>query len=199
MNGILTNPEAIPNGMKMISGNAMRRNFSLPVPDPPLPWSGEDVTQTALEQKAIGFNCLNYGRPPEASLYRHYLPDKAFLDANCPDGLRFEVLFPICWNGKDLESSDFKSHVVYSDAGLGGGNCPPGFDHVINQIFFETFYDVAAFKDKDGFFTLANGDPTGKSYNPPFSFLLYLLSIAGPDQYTTHRLWRARRRFHRLG
>jgi len=172
VDGILKNPEAIPNGMKMISGNAMRRNFSLAIPDPPQPWSGEDATQDALEQKAIGFNCLG-GTVTEASLYRHYLPDKAFLDANCPGGLRFEVLFPICWNGKDLESSDFKSHVAYSDAGLGGGNCPSGFDYVINQIFLETYYDVAVFKRKDGFFTFANGDPTGMSLTPFHTSLLF--------------------------
>ena len=160
--------------MKMISGDAMRRNFSFVVPDPPQSWSGEDATQDALEQKAIGFNCLG-STAPEASLYRHYLPDKAFLDANSPDGLRFEVLFPICWNDKDLDSLDFKSHVAYSDAGLGGGNCPPGFDHVINQIFLETFYDVAIFKGKDGFFTFANGDPTGTSqgsFHTPLPFFL---------------------------
>ena len=151
--------------MKMISGDAMRRNFSLAIPDPPQPWYGENATQDALEQKAIGFNCLGT-KPPEPSLSRHYLPDKAFLDANCPAGLRFEVLFPICWNGNDLESSDFKSHVAYSDAGLGGGNCPPGFRHVINQIFFETVYHTAAFNSKDGFFAFANGDPTGTSQIP---------------------------------
>ena len=167
VNGVLTYPEAIPNGMKIISGNAMRRNFSVGdphLPDPKTPWLGKDATQDALEQRAIGFNCLNYGKAPEGSLSRHYLPDKLFLDTNCPDGLRLEVLFPICWNGKDLESTGFKSHVAYSDAGLGGGNCPPGFDHVINQIFFETFFDTATFKNKEGFFTLANGDPTGKPH-----------------------------------
>ncbi|KAL9132049.1 MAG: hypothetical protein Q9217_000177 [Psora testacea] len=160
VDGVLTDPGAIPNGMKIISSNAIRRNFTLPVPDPPLPWAGGDATQEALEQKAIGFNYLG-GKAPEASLYRYYLPDKAFLDTNCPGGLLFEVLFPICWNGKDLESSDFKSHVAYSDAGAGGGNCPLGFNHVINQIFLETFYNVAVFKDRNGFFAFANGDPTG--------------------------------------
>ena len=177
VNGRFKNPEIIPNGIKMISGNAFRRNFSLPVSDPPTPWSGKDATQDTLEQKAIGFNYLNYGKSPEGSLYRYFLPDKAFLDANCPDGLRFEVLFPICWNGKDLESSNFKSHVIYSDAGLGGGNCSPGYNHVINQIFLETIYNVTAYKARDGFFTFANGDPTGTTPHL-FSMLMHIYLIS---------------------
>ena len=151
----------MPNGLKMVSGDTLRRNFDYAVPDPPRPWTGEDATQKALEQKAIGFNCLNYDRKPEDSLYRHFLPDKAYLDANCKDGIRMEVLFPICWNGKDLDSPDHKSHVAYSDSGLNGGACPEGFDTVINQLFFETIYDVGKYSGRRGNFTFANGDPTG--------------------------------------
>ena len=145
----------------MISGKTTRRRFDYAVPDPPRPWTGKDASQDALEQKAIGFNCLNYKKAPEDSLYRHFLPDKNYLDQNCPDGLRIEVLFPICWNGKDLDSKNHKSHMAYSDAGLNGGNCPPGFDTVVNQLFFETIYDVGAYKNRKGIFTLANGDPLG--------------------------------------
>ena len=145
----------------MVSGDTWRRNFTLQVPDPPLPWSGDDTTQDALAQKAVGFNCLNYAKAPEGSLQRHFLPSKSYLDANCTDGVRMEVLFPICWNGKDLDSPDFKSHVAYSDAGLNGGNCPRGFDVVINQLFFETIYPVQNYKDRSGYFSFANGDPLG--------------------------------------
>ena len=157
----VTDPEPIPNGMRMISGNPFRRNSTVPFPDPPQPWSGDQVTQDALEQKAIGFNCLNYKNPkPEDTCYRHFLPDKAFLDANCPDGLRLEIVFPICWNGKDLDSDDHKSHLAYSSAGINGGNCPSGYDHVINQILLETIIPVGNYRDRQGEFTLENGDPT---------------------------------------
>ena len=159
-NGTYANPEPMPNGLRMISGNALRRNFSLPVPDPALPWSGSDATQDALAQKAIGFNCLNYAKAPEPSLYRHTLPNKAYLDANCPDGLRVELLFPYCWNGA-LDSPDHKSHLAFPDANLNGGHCPAGYDRVINQLFFETIYPTADFVGQDGFFAFAMGDPTG--------------------------------------
>lgn len=97
----------------MISGDTDRRNFTCAVPEPPKSlWSGFELTQPALQQKALGFNCLNYGGTPEPSLGRHYLPDKSFIDANCPDGLRLELMFPSCWNGKDTDSPDHRSHVV---------------------------------------------------------------------------------------
>ena len=142
----------------------MRRNFTLSVPDPLLPWDGEDATQDALQQKAIGFNCLNYEAKPEGTLERHFLPDKSFLETKCPDGIRLEVLFPICWNGKDLESSS-NDHVAYSDAGANGGRCPEGYDVVINQLLFETIYPTQNYVGKNGFYTLANGDPTGYGYH----------------------------------
>ena len=163
-----TQPKPIPNGMRMLSGNPFRRNFTLQVPDPPMPWYGKDATQAALAQKAIGFNCMNYDKgrregKDEPTLFRHGMPDKAYLDANCPDGLRFEVLFPICWNGRDLSPEDLTSHLAYSSASANGGSCPPGFDTVINQILFETIYPVGNYKDRQGNFVLSNGDPTGES------------------------------------
>jgi hypothetical protein len=157
----LTPPVAAPNGLKIISGDTNLRSFTLPIPDPPMPWTGADADQDALAQKALGFNCLNYMTTPEPSLYRHFLPSKSYIDANCPDGLRLELLFPQCWNGKDLDTPDHKSHMRFPSSGINGGSCPKGFDVPISQIFYETYYDPSPFKSEDGEFVLSNGDPTG--------------------------------------
>lgn len=78
------NITAFPEGFQMISGDKQQRNFTWPVPDPPKSdWTGDQTSQFALQQKALGFNCLNYAAAPEGSLYRHFLPDKSYLDANC--------------------------------------------------------------------------------------------------------------------
>ena len=109
-----TDMVGFPSGFRMISGDPTRRTFNYPVPDPPRPWTGNDATQDALQSKAIGFNCIKTSGTPENSLGRHFLPDKAFLEQQCTGGLRLEVQFPQCWDGKSLDSSDHKSHVKYT-------------------------------------------------------------------------------------
>jgi Domain of unknown function (DUF1996) len=150
----------------MIAGDTLQRNFTWPVPDPPKSnWSPDQKTQKALSQKAIGFNCLDYSSAPEPSLFRHFLPEKSYLDANCTDGVRFELMFPSCWNGKDVDSPNHKDHVAYPDLVM-DGTCPDGFDIQLPGLFYETIWNTYAFKDKAGQFVIANGDPTGM---PPAS------------------------------
>lgn len=157
-NGNIT---AFPKGFQMIAGDKRLRNFTWPVPDPPKSdWSGDQESQFALQQKALGFNCLNYAATAEASLYRHFLPDKAYLDANCLDGVRFELMFPSCWNGKDLDSDDHRSHVAYPSQVM-TGTCPEGYETKLVSLFFETIWNTYAFAGIDGEFMLSNGDPTG--------------------------------------
>lgn len=154
----------------MISGDPRQRNFTLPIPDPPESlWTANDTTQSALAQKAIGFNCLNYteGFATEGSREYHYIRNKTFTDANCPDGLRAELLFPSCWNGEDLTSANHKSHVQFPQL-VQTGACPPGFPVRLPVLFYETIFDVKQFKDYPGRFVLANGDATGYGYHGDF-------------------------------
>lgn len=162
------NVKAFPRGFRMLAGDTNLRNFSLPVPDPPKStWSEDDSTQFALGQKALGFNCLNYQGAAEGFLARHTLPDKKFMDQHCTNGLRLEIAFPSCWNGKDLDSKDHRSHVAYPNL-VEDGTCPEGFKTRLVTLFYETIWEVADFKDDDGYFALANGDPTGCGYHADF-------------------------------
>ena len=156
--------KAFPAGFQMISGDTTRRNFSLPTPDPEKSrWKASDLTQSALAQKALGFNCLHYNSGDnEPSLGRHSLPDKSFIDAHCVNGVRLELAFPSCWNGKDLDSPDHKSHVAYSSLVI-DGTCPKGFQTRIPTLFYETIFWTPMFRGLPGQFVLSNGDPTGKS------------------------------------
>lgn len=164
-NGNIT---AFPEGFQMISGDKRLRSFPYPIPDnDKSSWTAEQKTQSALSQKALGFNCLNYAATPEASLYRHFLPDKDYLDANCLDGIRLELMFPSCWNGKDLDSDDHRSHVAFPDLVM-SGSCPEGFDTKLPSLFFETIFNTYAFKGVDGQFVLSMGDPTGYGYHGDF-------------------------------
>jgi hypothetical protein len=97
--------KAFPPGFKMVAGDAFRRNWSLPLPVPEKSlWKADDMTQSALAQKAIGFNCLNYGAPNHGTLMTYAMPDRATLDG-CEDGLRLELGFPSCWDGISKYSS----------------------------------------------------------------------------------------------
>jgi hypothetical protein len=164
-----TSVSAFPDNFNMIAGDTNQRNFTYPVPDlPKSSWTGEYATQAFLRQAAIGFNCLNYDiNPPEGTLYRHFLPDKAYLDANCKDGVRFELMFPSCWNGVDATSHDKKSHVAYPSQVM-TGDCPEGFPERLPSLLYETIWDTNAFKGQAGHFMIANGDPTGYGYHGDF-------------------------------
>ncbi|KAL8842243.1 MAG: hypothetical protein Q9170_000569 [Blastenia crenularia] len=171
--GKLQKIEAFPNGFQMISGTNLRRNTTLPGPDPSEfvgPFSDEDNDQR--EQRAIGFNCMNYGHngspaKDEPTLYRHSLPEKSWLDANCPDGLRLELQFPSCWNGEMDGGEKHKSHVAFPNW-INGGDCPAGFDRRLPSLMYETIVGTDQFIGKGGKFVLGNGDPTGYGYHGDF-------------------------------
>jgi hypothetical protein len=154
---------AFPPGFRMIAGNAGKRNAFVPPPDIPQSlWGPDEKTPKALAEKAIGFNCLNYGGSAEGSLTRHLLPNKSFIDSNCADGLRLELMFPSCWNGVALDADDHKSHVAYPDLVM-EGTCPADYETHIPALFFETIWDTSVFRNISGHFLLSNGDQTGKN------------------------------------
>lgn len=160
---------AFPPGFRMIAGDTTRRNYSVGTqnfkdvdPEKSI-WALLGQTkQSDLRQRAIGFNCMDYSKAPEGALYRHYMPEKPYLDANCRDGIRIELMFPSCWNGRDIQSEDHMSHVAYPDL-VTEGDCPDGFDVKLPGLFFETIWDTAQFKGVPGEFVLSNGDVQGMS------------------------------------
>lgn len=163
-----TKVEAFPPGFAMIAGDTNQRNFTYPVPDVEKSfWTGEYAQQAFLRQAAIGFNCLNYEIAPEGTLYRHFMPDKAYLDANCADGIRMEIMFPSCWNGDPKTPKDRKSHVAYPSQVM-TGECPPEFPKRLPGLLFETIWRTEDYVGRNGQFVLSNGDPTGFGYHGDF-------------------------------
>ncbi|KAI1370870.1 hypothetical protein F4677DRAFT_437149 [Hypoxylon crocopeplum] len=167
------NVTAFPPGFQMIAGSNYRRDYTVgdpKSPDPPQSdWAAlKQTSQGDLEQRAIGFNCLDYHKPPEGSMFRHYLPEKGFLDANCPDGVRIELMFPSCWDGQTT-APDHKSHMAYPDL-VGNGVCPDSHPSRLVTLFYETIWDTNAkqFQGRTGEFIISNGDPTGFGYHGDF-------------------------------
>ncbi len=66
----------------------------------------------------------------------------AIRDANCAVGDEFlqEIFFPQCWDGKNLDSPDHKSHMAYP---VNGRGCPRSHPVPLPEITFNIVYAVA--------------------------------------------------------
>ncbi|GAB1314204.1 hypothetical protein MFIFM68171_04414 [Madurella fahalii] len=166
--------KAFPNDFRMLAGDTNRRNYSIAGlsfldkdPEKSLWALLGQTSQSDLAQRAVGFNCLNYKKAPEGTLYRHYLPEKAYLDANCADGVRFEIMFPSCWNGRDISTPNHKDHVAYPDLVINGA-CPKGYDVKLPGLLYETIWATNAFVGVPGEFVISNGDTQGFGYHGDF-------------------------------
>ncbi|PSN59421.1 WSC-domain-containing protein, partial [Corynespora cassiicola Philippines] len=135
-----------PEGFRMLAGDPAKRSFT-----------------GGLDAKAINFNCLGANKPETNDIPNY----------NCPGGLRAQVFFPSCWNGKDLDSEDHRSHMSYPAGNeFNTGSCPPEFPVHFISIFFEVLYDTNKYVDEwEGDqhpFVFANGDPTGYGFHGDF-------------------------------
>ncbi len=74
----------------------------------------------------------------------------AFPKAPCGGGWRVSVHFPSCWDGKNTDSPDHKSHVAYPTSGTfeSGGACPSTHPVKIPQVMYEVMFDTSPFNDK---------------------------------------------------
>src|SRR5689334_13876033 len=80
---------AFPEGFRMLAGDSLKRNLTDDLP-----------------ARGISFACLGSDKPETNGIPNY----------RCPGGLRAQVFFPSCWNGKDLDSPDHKSHVSYPNS-----------------------------------------------------------------------------------
>jgi hypothetical protein len=85
---------------------------------------------------------------------------------NCGLGLRAQIDFQSCWNGKDLNSTD-NSHVAYlSD--ISDSDCPATHPYQFVHLFIEIVYHVNSGADNNGTFVFSQGDPTGYGFHGDF-------------------------------
>lgn len=109
----------------------------------------------------------------------------------CEGGIRATVIFPSCWDGKNLDSPDHRSHVTYqTGSALAGDKCPASHPVRIPQVMYEIMYDTSGFANPNYY---KNGkQPLVYSFGDPlaplvhFSILLALTST----QYGIRRTWR---------
>ncbi|KAL0056539.1 hypothetical protein AAF712_016856, partial [Marasmius tenuissimus] len=80
--------------------------------------SGDPTLRTydpkSYAQQAITFLCLDFNGV--TSRYNELPRGK-----RCPSGIRAQVNFPMCWDGKNVDSPDHKSHVAFPSGGPDSG------------------------------------------------------------------------------
>jgi len=100
-----------------------------------------------------------------------------FPNKPCPGGIRATVIFPSCWDGKNLDTPDHKSHVAYAPgSALAGDKCPSTHPVRIPQVMYEIMYDTSGFADPAYFkngkqpLVYSFGDPTGYGAHGDYLF-----------------------------
>ncbi|KAJ2913047.1 hypothetical protein MD484_g7367, partial [Candolleomyces efflorescens] len=143
---------AFPDDFRMISGSAALRTYD----------------SKSYAQQAVTFLCLNFHGQ---STRHNELPSGI-----CPDGIRAQINFPSCWDGKNTDSADHKSHVAFPSGGPDSGTCSdPKYPKTLPRIFLEVYWASTAFDsvrnkamNPSQPFVYAHGDPTGYGYHADF-------------------------------
>ncbi|KAM0720206.1 hypothetical protein Q7P37_004342 [Cladosporium fusiforme] len=141
--------KAFPDEFRMVAGDPFQRN---------------QTDAEAAPGNAVSFVCLDYSGTSDET--------KSIPNKNCPDGLRAQVYFPSCWDGKNGDSPDHKSHMHYPIGKYDSGSCPDSHPEHLVSIFFEVIYSIDQFADRwhgDGHpFVFAQGDRTGYGFHGDF-------------------------------
>jgi hypothetical protein len=127
--------------------------------------------------QGLSFRCFNNngfgGAPGTGGDTRHFPKD------TCAGGIRANIYFPTCWDGKNLDSPDHRSHVAYPADGNrnGGAACPASHPVRIPQLFMETMWDTRPFNNKAEWpangeqpFVYSTGDHTGFGQHADYVF-----------------------------
>ncbi|RDL31474.1 Uncharacterized protein BP5553_09683 [Venustampulla echinocandica] len=142
---------------------------------------GDPMLRTGKnEQKQLCHRCFSnvaqnpFGGAPCTGDDTYTLPTKM-----CGGGIRATITFPTCWDGKNLDSPDHKSHIAYPSSGSfeSTGPCPSSHPVRLPQVMYEVMWDTRPFNDKslwpeDGSnpFVYSMGDPTGYGWHGDYLF-----------------------------
>ncbi|KAK3994461.1 hypothetical protein QBC44DRAFT_262165 [Cladorrhinum sp. PSN332] len=147
-------------------------------------FTGDAMSRKSKYKSQSCFRCYsgpNFGGDDMAPCSDTRLDFEGFPDKPCLGGIRSNVLYPTCWDGKNLDSPNHKDHVAYPTSGpsnfLSTGNCPASHPVKIPQLMLEIVWDTTKFNNKaewpaDGSqpFVLSTGDKTGYGQHGDYVF-----------------------------
>ena len=112
----------LPNGLRFIFGRDML-NLAQPTTG------------------AVSFSCDGPTAAPQSS-YKNFEEAQAGCGVGNRIGVRISA--PDCWDGKNLDSPDHRSHVAYASYGPGYYKCPTSHPYVIPQFTMGAWFTQAA-------------------------------------------------------
>jgi len=131
------------------------------------------------------FRCYtgpNYGGDTGAPCMDNRVDTPDLPKKPCAGGIRTNVAFPTCWDGKTLDTPNHQDHVAYPVNGPANflanpGRCPDTHPVQIPQLMYEVVWDTTEFNDQslwptDGSqpFWLSMGDNTGYGQHGDYVF-----------------------------
>lgn len=130
----------LPNGIGMIAGNPVSQTTTIN------PWW----------DSTIHFYCdrIDGGG--------HYGDGQIMPACNGGDYLVMNISFPACWDGENLTSPNFRTHLAYprySD-GVGGNMCPPSHSYELPHVEFNPTY-IVPIGENSGDWRLSSDKPVG--------------------------------------
>ncbi|KAM7186757.1 protein of unknown function (DUF1996) domain containing protein [Naviculisporaceae sp. PSN 640] len=149
---------------------------------------GDPMMRSRPDTKLKRQNCYrcytgpNFGGDTGAPCQDNAVDTEAFPNKPCPGGIRSNVHFPTCWDGKNLDTPNHQDHVAYPVSGPAtflslGGACPSTHPVRIPQLMYEVVWDTTKFNNKaewpaDGSqpFILSTGDNTGLGQHADYVF-----------------------------
>ena len=146
--------KAFPKGLRMVAGNPNRGTYNA----------------SSFADKAVSFVCLDYSGAVSSNPAYGERQDINFPNVNaCKNGLRYQVFFPMCWDGVNLDSPDHKSHMAYPIDNYNSGRCPASHPVHLVGLFFEMMVPTSGYNYwGPGAYVLSSGDPTGLAFHGDF-------------------------------
>jgi hypothetical protein len=130
----------IPNGINFIVGYNMATGEGGPTADPNGPFSADYWGE--------GFECESPDQQTSRTGFKHSFQE--IIDTGkclVGDYLRAAIAFPSCWDGKNLDTADHRSHLAYPNGPLIDNflpACPADHPYSIPQIAEQVFFRVDA-------------------------------------------------------
>lgn len=128
------------------------------------------------------YTAPNWGGSPYSPCMDPDLDTDHFPKQPCVGGIRSNIIFPLCWDGKNLDTPNHKDHVSHPIGGptsfpVVSGECPSSHPVKIPQVMLEVMWDTRSFNNPDDWpedgsqpFYLSNGDHTGYGQHGDYVF-----------------------------